>query len=198
VEDIESFVEGLIDVQDGGYITASIAVVWSGPDCHEVLVLEPVLETIHDKLMCSGNQRNIVNVIEFCGDLGTKEPSSSSWRHSPSFDVFWIRPHKVTEWTFMRNFHSSVNKSNLIDGLDLWGKSSMDAEDFAFNNSSNTKIVEHFSAILPWVCISVLSNGLIVETIYGCDLSGLVVTSQESDVSWVLQLKAEQKLESLY
>jgi len=74
----------------------------------------------------------------------------------------------------------------------------MDTEDFAFHNSSNTKIVEHFSAILPWVCISVLSNGLIVETIYGCDLSGLMVTSQESDVSWVLQLEAEQKLESLY
>ena len=74
----------------------------------------------------------------------------------------------------------------------------MDAENLALDNSSNTEIVENLSAVLPWVGISILSNGLIVETIYGCDLSGLMVTSQESDVSWVLQLEAEQKLESLY
>jgi len=72
----------------------------------------------------------------------------------------------------------------------------MDTEDFTFDNGTNTKIVEDLCAVLPRVSISVLSNCLIVEPIDGCDLSGLVITSKESDVSWVFHLKAQKKLES--
>jgi len=61
----------------------------------------------------------------------------------------------------------------------------MNAEDFAFNDSTNTKVVENFSTVFPRVGVSILSNGLIVEAIDGGDLSGLVVTSEERDVTWV-------------
>lgn len=97
----------------------------------------------------------------------------------------------------MGDLHSSVNESHLIDGLDFWGKSSVDTENFSFNNSSNSEIVENFCAVFPWVGITILSNGLIVETIDGGDLSSLVISSQESDVGWVLKLQAEEKLEGL-
>ena len=95
----------------------------------------------------------------------------------------------------MRNFHSSIDKSDLVDGLDLRGESTMDAEDFAFDNSTNAEVIEDFGAILPWVSVSVLSNGLIIEAIHGSDLSCLVVTSEESDMSWVLELEAKEQLE---
>ena len=98
----------------------------------------------------------------------------------------------------MRDFHSSVDESDLVNSFDFRGKSSVDAEDFTFDNSSDTKVIEHLSAVLPWVGISVLSNGLIIEAVHGGDLSGFVVTSQEGDVSWVLELQAQEELEGLY
>jgi hypothetical protein len=58
----------------------------------------------------------------------------------------------------------------------------MNAEDLSFNNSSNAKIVEDFSAVFPWVGVSVLSYSLIIETIDGSDLSGLVVSSKKGDM----------------
>jgi len=73
----------------------------------------------------------------------------------------------------------------------------VNAENFSFDNSSDTKIIEDFCAVFPRVGISVFSNGLIVETVHSGDLSSLVVSSQKGDVSWVLQLQAQEKLECL-
>ena len=71
----------------------------------------------------------------------------------------------------------------------------MDTENFAFNDSSDSEIIENFCAVLPGVGITILSNGLIVETVHGGDLTSLVVASQKSDVCWVLHLEAQQELE---
>ena len=73
----------------------------------------------------------------------------------------------------------------------------MNAEDLTFDYCSNTEVIENFSAIFPWVGVSVLSNGLIVETIHGSNLSSLVISSKEGDVGWVLKLETKQELEGL-
>jgi len=198
MENVESFIKLLIDVQDGSNVTASVAVVRSRPDGNEVLVFEPVLEAIHDKLMRSCDQGNVIDVIEFSCHFRAEQPTSSSRRHGPGLDVLWVRPHEIAEWTLMRNFHSSVDKSNLVDGLDLRRESTMDAEDFAFDNGTNAEVIENFSAILPWIGITVLSNGLIIEAIHGSDLSGLVITSEKSDMCWVLELEAKEQLECFH
>lgn len=195
MENVESLVELLVDVQDGSDVTASVAVVGGRPDSDEVLVLEPVLEAVHHQLMRSGNQSDVVDVIEFSGNFGAEQPSSSSWGHSPGLDVLWVGPHEIAEWALMGDLHSSVDESHLVDGLDFRGETSMDAEDFAFDHGTNAEVVEDFGAVLPRVGVSILSNGLIVEPVHGGDLSGLVVSSEESDVGWVLELQAEQKLE---
>ena len=72
MEDIEGSIQLVIYVQDGGHISASVAVVWCGPNSDEILISEPILESVHDKLMCSGDQRNVVDVIEFGGNLGSE------------------------------------------------------------------------------------------------------------------------------
>ena len=69
--------------------------------------------------MSTGDQVDVVDVIEFGSDFGSKEPSSTSWRHSPCLNLLWIGPHKITERTFVRDFHSSVDESHLVDCLDL-------------------------------------------------------------------------------
>ena len=198
MEDVECSLQLVVYVEDGSNISASVAIVWSRPNGDEVLISEPVLEPVHNQLMRSGNEGDVVDVIELGRNLGSEEPSSASWGHCPRLDILGIRPHKIAEWTLVRDLHSSVNQSNLINGLDFGRKSSMNAENFSLDNSSNAKVIEDFGAILPWVGISIFSNRLIVESVHGRDLSGLVVSSEQSDVSWVLQLQAKQKLESLH
>jgi hypothetical protein len=65
VEDIKSFVQLVANVEDGGHVTTSIAVVRGRPDCHQVLVSEPVFEAVHHELMGSGNETDVVDVIKF-------------------------------------------------------------------------------------------------------------------------------------
>ncbi len=68
----------------------------------------------------------------------------------------------------------------------------MNTEYFSFDDGANTKIVKDFGAVFPWVGISVLSDSFIIETINSSNLSSLVVSSQQCNVSWVLKLKAEE------
>ena len=68
----------------------------------------------------------------------------------------------------------------------------MDAEYLALNNSTDSEVIEYFSAVFPWVGISILSDGLIVESIDCGDLSSLMVSSQESNVSRVLQFETKE------
>lgn len=73
----------------------------------------------------------------------------------------------------------------------------MDAENFALDNGSDAEIVEDFGAVLPWVGVAVLSDGLVVEAVDGGDLTSLVIASQQGNVGWVLHLETEQQLECL-
>jgi len=142
------------------------------------------------------DQIDIVDVIEFGSDLGSKEPASASRRHGPGLNVLWVGPHQVAEGALVGDLHASVDESDLVDGLDLRGESSMDAEHLALDNGSNSEIIEDFGAVFPWVGIAILSDGLIVEAVDSGDLPSLVVASEEGDMSWVLHLEAEEQLES--
>jgi len=197
VEDVESLFKFVADVQDRSYVSASVAIVWCWPNSHKVLVSEPVLEAVHDKLMGSCDQVDVVDVIEFWCYFWAEQPACSSRWHCPGFDVFWIRPHQVAEWSFMWNFHSSIDKSNLVNCLDFWWQSSVNTENLALNDSADSKVIEDLGTVFPWVSVSVLSNCLVIETIDSCDLSGLMVSSKQGDVCWVLHLEAQQELEGL-
>lgn len=128
--------------------------------------------------MGTSNQIDIVDVIEFGSDLGSEEPSGTSWRHGPGLDVLWVGPHEIAEGTLVRDLHASVDESDLVDGLDLRGESSMDAEDFAFDDSSDSEVIEDFGAVFPWVGVAILSDRLVVETVHGRDLASLVISSE--------------------
>jgi hypothetical protein len=73
----------------------------------------------------------------------------------------------------------------------------VNAENLALNHGANPEVVEDFSAVFPRVGVSVLSDGFVIETVDSCDLSCLVVSSEESNVSGILELQAKQKLECL-
>jgi len=191
MEDLEGALHALADVEQGSYVTASVAVVRGGPDSHEVGVLEPVFESVHDELMSASNQVEVVDVVEFRSDLGAEEPSSTSRGECPGVNLLRIRPHQVAERSFMWNLHSSFKEADLIESLDIGRKTTVDAKDFTLHNGANTQVVKNFAAVLPWVGISVFADSLVVESVHRCDLSCLVVSAEKSDVARPLQFEAE-------
>jgi hypothetical protein len=197
VEDVKVTFHLLVDVENRRDVSASVAVVGCGPDGDEVLVLEPVSEAVHHELMGAGDQLKVVDVVEFGSDTGSEEPASASWGESPSLNLFWIGPHEVAEGALVRDLHTAFEQADLVEGLDVWGEATVDAEDLSFNDGADTEEVEHFGAVFPGVGVSVLSDRLVVEAVDGGDLAGLVVSAQQRDAAWVLELQAQEQLEGL-
>lgn len=72
----------------------------------------------------------------------------------------------------------------------------MDTEDFSLYDSTNTKVVKYFGAVFPGVGVTILSDSLIVKSVDSGNLSGLMVSSEESNVSRIFEFQTEQELES--
>jgi hypothetical protein len=70
----------------------------------------------------------------------------------------------------MWDFHDSIELFDLVKGVDTWGQTTMEAEDVVLNDCGQRQVVEKRGEVLPNICISVLSQALIVETIHLCDL----------------------------
>jgi len=144
--------------------------------------------------MGTGDQFDVVDVAEFAGHLRAEEPSSASWRKRPGFDVLRVGPEEITERSFVGKFQSSFEEADLIEGLDVWRETTMDAEDLSFNDGSDSEVVEDFDAVLPWVGVSVLADALIVESVDCGDLSGFVISAEKGNAVWVFQLEAKEEL----
>ena len=71
----------------------------------------------------------------------------------------------------MWNFNFSINGSDLVNGLNLWTETSVNTEGFSINDSTNWQVVKDFSAVFPWIWISVFSVDFVVKSINGRDLS---------------------------
>lgn len=90
----------------------------------------------------------------------------------------------------MGQLHSAFKQTDLVEGLDIWGKTGMDTEDLAFNDSSDAEVVKDICAILPRVNIAVFSDSLIVETVSSRNLSRFVITAKQCDPVWILEFQA--------
>ena len=90
----------------------------------------------------------------------------------------------------MGELHASFKESDLVKCFDIWGQTGVYAENSAFNDRGYAKVVEDFSAVLPGVRVSILSDGLVVEAVSGRNLSRFMVSSEERNTVWVLKFQA--------
>jgi hypothetical protein len=60
---------------DRGQVSTSVAVVWRTPYCNDVLVVEVVLISLVDQLVCACNQGKVVDMAELIGHSVSKKPS---------------------------------------------------------------------------------------------------------------------------
>jgi len=97
----------------------------------------------------------------------------------------------------MRDFHDSVKLLDLIEGVNTWRKTTMKAEDAAFNDGGQRQVIEQACEILPNIGISVLSQALIIKSIDLGDLLTLVITSQDGNSVWVSNFESDEKSHGL-
>ena len=127
----------LSKVHDGGDVAAAVAVVGSTPDGDDGFVFkvplyaalalaEPIqnrslayLIAFINELMSTGNKLEAVDVVELCSDLVAEQPSSTTWRYSPSSNVLRVAPDQIAEGAFVRDLLSSSNDAYLVKRADL-------------------------------------------------------------------------------
>lgn len=133
----------------------------------------------------------------------------------------WLRssPDQVTECPLMRYFLLPVYCPYLIDSSYVGRKASVDTHHLAIDYCPNSKSIETCHAVPPDGCSSVLAGisrereslsraeisdnlrvdapiYLVEETIDLGDLSTLMISSQQRDMPWKLELQAEQQAQS--
>ena len=121
-----------VNFHDRGLVTAAVAVVGRTEDGHHILILTPVVSLqlvytrtmrgprrprmpyLHNQLMCTGDQRKAVVVVEVFRNVLTKSIAGASRRDSPARSVVWIGPEQITHGTFMRNFLDTIQGTNVV------------------------------------------------------------------------------------
>ena len=115
--------------------------------------------------MGTGDQLEVIDVVELGCDLGAEKPSSTSGGDSPGVDVLGVGPHQIAERPFVRDLNLAIDCPDLVDGLDLRAESAVHAEDLAVDDRSNGQVIEHLGAVLPRIGVAVFPINLVVKSI---------------------------------
>lgn len=88
------------------------------------------------------------------------------------------------------------NAADLLHGVEIWGEATVHGENLLIDNGSNWQAVEAVREGLPQLDV-VATLALIVETVDTVDGRALVVTAEDEEVLWVLDLVGEEKADGL-
>jgi len=117
--------------------------------------------------------------------LVSEQPPSTSGTHCPSLDILGVTPDKIAERAFVWNLLSPRYNANLVECPDLGAEASVHAEHLAVYYGGKRKEVEYLAAGFPDRSVAIFLLALFVESVYLCDLAGLVVAADECDLVWV-------------
>ena len=98
--------------QEASAGSTPVAVVGRGPHCHQ-LVIEHGLVAIHDQLVRSADEADLVGLVEAAADVATEKVASATRAEAPALDVLWVRPQQVTHAAIVGHLLLAV------DGPDL-------------------------------------------------------------------------------
>lgn len=127
-EDLIGVTAPLVHPHQGSLVAATVAVVRSRPDSHEVLGLEPLLVTLLHQLVRTHDRLQPVMLQELAGHPPAEQPAHSSAPQHPPLDLLGVRPHEVPESSRGGYFAHSVDVLNLFDCVEVGREASVKAE----------------------------------------------------------------------
>lgn len=123
----------------------------------------------------------------------TEGVSSTSWGDTPTQSLIRVRPDQVTHWALLWDLLNAILLSNLVDVVDTWGETTVEAKHLLVNKGSQWQVVEELGEDLPHVSITILSQAFVIKSIHLRDSACLVVSSEDMDTGWVADLVCDQK-----
>lgn len=115
--------------------------------------------------MSTRYQFKSVCMVELFGDVLAERVTSTSWGDAPATAIIWIRPKQIADGTLMGNFLHSVKLTNLVEGVDWGGETTMETEDLTLYHCCQWEVVEELCECFPHIRISILSQTLIIEAV---------------------------------
>lgn len=125
-------------------------------------------------------------------------PSCPSRAHVVTTALVGVTPQKITNGSIVRNLLNPVKFPDMIKGIDVWGQSPMGSKDLILHYSCQGKIVKEVSEHFPCVCVLILPDTLIVETVVLSNCSRLMIPSQNSNPVFITHLQGQQQAHSLH
>ncbi|KAB8364839.1 hypothetical protein FH972_024702 [Carpinus fangiana] len=191
-KNVQGIFKMLVNLHDGGLVAAAVAVVRRGEDGDDIPILAPVV-ALHDQLMCARDEREAVVVVEGLGNVLAKGVAGTSGRDAPAAAVVGVAPQQVTHGAFVGHFLYAVEGADVVEGVNAGAEAAVEAEDLVFNEGGEGQIVEEVGEALPYVCVAILAQALVVEAVDLGDLAGLVVAAQDGDALGVADLQGDEE-----
>lgn len=118
-------------------------------------------------------------MVELFGDVLSEGVAGTPRWDAPARAVVRVRPKQVTHGALVGDLLHAVKRANLVQTIEGWRETAVEAEDFLLDDSSEGQVIEEIREVLPHVSISVLAQALVVEAVHLGDLARFVVASQD-------------------
>jgi len=97
----------------------------------------------------------------------------------------------------MWNFLYTIECSDIVEGIDAGGETSVEAEDLVVDKGSKGEVVEEIGEILPYVGVAIFSETFIIEPIDLRNLTGFVVATEDGDALRISNFEGYKESDSL-
>lgn len=147
--------------------------------------------------MCPRDQSQAVIVIERFRNILSERVARTTRRDTPATSVIRITPEQITHGPFVRDFLDPVESANVVEGVNRRTETAVEAEDLILNQGSKGEVIKEVREILPDISVAIFPQTLVVEAIDLCDLTGLVVSTQDRDALRVADFESNKESDGL-
>jgi hypothetical protein len=92
----------------------------------------------------------------------------------------------------------TVKGSDVVEGIDAWGETSVEAEDLIVDQGGKGEEIEEVGEVFPNVRIAIFPKALIVKAIDLCNLTRFVVATEDCNALGVSDFESNEESNCLY
>jgi len=96
----------------------------------------------------------------------------------------------------MWNFLYTIECSDVVEGIDAGGETTVEAEYLVVDEGGKREIVKEIGEVLPYVGVTIFSETFIIEPIDLCDLAGFVIATENGDALRISNFEGNEESDS--